>query len=72
MELRIARIQVITDYERARAGSTAFLNAPRNVCLLAGHTLEAGQEIAVCAICQTEGCVDCLDSHDCTDYERIM
>lgn len=61
-----------SDYERARAGATAFLNAPRNVCLLGGHPLEVGQEIAACVICSQEGCPDCLDTHDCLDYERIQ
>jgi hypothetical protein len=41
-------------------------------CLLAGHYLDEGQEIASCVICSQEGCCDCLDTHDCHDYEVIL
>jgi hypothetical protein len=39
------------------------------VCLLGGHRLDMGAEIAQCAICDQKGCPDCLDSHDCKDHE---
>lgn len=42
------------------------------VCMLAGHQLEPGQEIAQCAVCDQKGCPDCLDSHDCKDFDKEM
>jgi hypothetical protein len=63
-------------YETARLNARQFLLEPniepKKVCLLAGHDLDEDQEIAVCAICDQQGCTHCLDSHECSDYERVV
>jgi hypothetical protein len=64
----------MTDYTAARESARRYLKATRKptVCLLAGHILKPGEEIAYCALCQASGCVDCLDSHLCEDYMEIL
>ena len=69
-------LQTMDFYETARLNARRFLAepnpAPKLRCLLAGHDLDGDQEIAACVICSQEGCVDCLDTHDCHDYDVIV
>lgn len=69
---------MITDYAKARAGALEYLSISKTtitasksdpICLLGGHKAEDGV-IAECAICQVSGCISCLDTHDCEDYDK--
>jgi hypothetical protein len=62
------------DYTAAREAASRYLkdNQKPTVCLLAGHIVKPGEEIAYCALCKQQGCPDCLDSHECEDYMEIL